>query len=348
MSESSLPPLVTNPPRPPPATPPLTVVQNQIALYGYAILFLLGFLGHTSSLLIFLRPTLNRISTSCLFIALTISDSIYLLVSIYDFLNIGLKLRDASVDASAMCRFRHFIQWTAMCCNAWFLVAIAVDRWIRVRFPFKSKQLCTPRKALLVALAIVILCAGFNAHTLSPSYGQLPAGVMTVCGPRPTNAVYNTFVRQIWPTMFSLAQTILPVVLLLAFSIDTCRRLTRTTVARRQRSSLDQQILVLMLVTIALFVATTLPAGLFNILLTPVLRGFMNQVQLLELSSIVTLIATINYTLDFYLHCLTSRLFRQELLRVFKPPGRNSQVAFTTNSMRINATPMTITRIQVQ
>lgn len=131
-------------PRPGPPAPPITVIQNQIALIGYALLFILGSFGHASSFLIFLRPTLFRVSTSCLFIALTISDSVYVLLSIYDFINIGLQIRDASLDPSAICRFRNYIQWTAMCCSAWLLVAIATDRWIRVRFPFKSKEICTP------------------------------------------------------------------------------------------------------------------------------------------------------------------------------------------------------------
>jgi hypothetical protein len=118
MNATSLPLLVTinlgpGPGSGPPA-PPITAFENQLALFGYAILFIVGSFGHTSSFLIFLRPTLYRISTSCLFIALTISDSVSLLVSIYDFINIGLKIRDSSLNPSATCRFRNYIQWTAM------------------------------------------------------------------------------------------------------------------------------------------------------------------------------------------------------------------------------------------
>ena len=252
-----------------------------------------------------------------------------------------------------MCRFRDYIQWTAMCCNAWLLVGIVTDRWIRVRFPFKSKQICTPRNALIATMIIIILCAGFNAHILEPDYGQLPAGVVTVCGPKPTNAVYNTFVRKIWPTIFSCVQTLVPVILLVIFSIDTFRRIVRQTAnqntrAVRRRNQLDNQMLLIMLATITLFVATTLPLGLFNILLTPVLTGPLNQTQLLQLTSIVTFIAAINYTLDFYIHCLTSRLFRQELLHIFKCQNRNTQIGITTNTLRMNPTGLTMTQVQAR
>ncbi|CAF1050782.1 unnamed protein product [Rotaria sordida] len=92
-----------SPQGPPLSASPITVIQSNIALFGYALLFILGLFGHTNSFLIFLRPILNHISTNCLFIALTISDSIYFLLSFYDFINIDLQTRDTSVNRSAMC-----------------------------------------------------------------------------------------------------------------------------------------------------------------------------------------------------------------------------------------------------
>ena len=56
---------------------------------GYSFTFLLGFLGNAASLLTFSRPTLRKISTGCLFIALAISDILYLLMCIFDYLEFG-------------------------------------------------------------------------------------------------------------------------------------------------------------------------------------------------------------------------------------------------------------------
>jgi hypothetical protein len=102
-----------------------------------------------------------------------------------------------------------------------------------------------------------------------------------------------------------------------------------------------------MFATITLFVATTLPLGLFNILLTPVLRGPMNQIELLELSSIVTFIGTINYTLDFYIHCLTSRLFRKELMNIFKCQHRNNRIQTITNTLQVKPTGFPMTQNEI-
>ncbi|CAF1216927.1 unnamed protein product [Didymodactylos carnosus] len=335
----------------PPGMPTLTTLQSDVALYGYPLLYILAIVGHTSSLLIFLRPTLRHVSTSCLFIALTISDSVYLLVSIYDFINTGFRRPDSSADPSATCRLRTFVQSTFMCCNAWLLVTISADRWARVRFPFKSKQKCTRRNALLVIIGILIAAAGLNGHFLVPQiFGRLPAGVMTVCGASMVNPNYFQFFRRTWPILFSCLQTLIPVILLLIFSLDTFRRLARNSIVQdrarsRRRAYLDKQMLLIMLTSITLFAITTVPVGLYNILQPTVLRSLMTQTQQLELFSICTFVAGISYTIGFYLHCLTSPLFRQEFMHVIKWGRSRGRVVPITETDRMTGTVATVTRV---
>ncbi len=69
---------------------PVAVVRlYQIA---YPITFLLGFIGNTASLITFSRSTLRKVSTGCLFIMLATSDTLYLLMCIFDFVEFGLKV----------------------------------------------------------------------------------------------------------------------------------------------------------------------------------------------------------------------------------------------------------------
>lgn len=69
--------------------PTLVVQFYQIA---YPITFILGFFGNIASLITFSRLTLRRVSTGCLFIALAISDTLFLVGSIFDFVEIGLQV----------------------------------------------------------------------------------------------------------------------------------------------------------------------------------------------------------------------------------------------------------------
>jgi hypothetical protein len=197
---------------PPPGGPPpdgpggggstttvITNLQRNLALYGYILLFLFGFFGHINSIIIFLRRTLRSVSTSCLFICVTISDIIYLSVCIYDFLytGIGLSPVDSQTNpdlSNALCRFRSFIQSVAMCSSAWLLLTIAIDRWLRIRFPFKVKKFCTIRRILLGVLVVLICAIALNSHLLLSSFGSLSG--TNICGPV-VSTTYSFFYRQV-------------------------------------------------------------------------------------------------------------------------------------------------------
>jgi hypothetical protein len=68
------------------------VIVVQFYRIGYPLTFLLGFFGNTASLFTFSRPTLRKVSTGCLFIVLAVSDMLYLMVCILDFLEFGLQV----------------------------------------------------------------------------------------------------------------------------------------------------------------------------------------------------------------------------------------------------------------
>ena len=91
-------------------------VVIQFYQYGYPITFLLGFLGNIASLLTFFRPSLRKVSTGCLFIALAISDLCYLFICIFDFLEFGLKvsqdmfISSSSIDFLCSHRFHSMVE----------------------------------------------------------------------------------------------------------------------------------------------------------------------------------------------------------------------------------------------
>ncbi|CAF5029936.1 unnamed protein product [Rotaria magnacalcarata] len=64
----------------------------QLYEYGYLVAFLIGFPGNIAGLLTFPRPTLRKVSTGCLFITLAISDILYLLMCLFDFLEFDLQI----------------------------------------------------------------------------------------------------------------------------------------------------------------------------------------------------------------------------------------------------------------
>ena len=134
---------------PPPDLGSFTIssLQRNLILYGYLTVFLFGFFGHSISIAIFRRQTLRKVSTSILFIYMTISNGIYLFSCFYNFLFLGLNIPTTNRNMmNQLCRVYSFIQYFCMCCTVWLLLTITIDRWIRIRFPCRVKQLCTRKR----------------------------------------------------------------------------------------------------------------------------------------------------------------------------------------------------------
>lgn len=162
----------------------ISPIQRYIALYGYLFLFLFGFFGHATSITIFLRRTLRNVSTSCLFICMTASDFVYLLTCFFNFIFLGLSVPTTNTNLmNQLCRVYTLFQYFAMCCTSWLLLAITIDRWLRIRFPFRVKQICTRNRVLIGACIIVICSILLNFHLALPSIGVVPGSTACTAGP---------------------------------------------------------------------------------------------------------------------------------------------------------------------
>jgi hypothetical protein len=88
-----------------------------------------------------------------------------------------------------------------MCSSSWLLLAISIDRWLRIRRPFQVKKLCTRRRVLFGAVIILICAIALNSHLLLPSLGSLTG--TGICGPV-SGATYSFFFRQVSLYIFEM------------------------------------------------------------------------------------------------------------------------------------------------
>lgn len=318
---------------------------STVYLYGYLILLSVGFVGNAFQIATFSRKTMRHISTGVMFLALSISDTIYLCLCPYLLVVYGFKLPDQS-DYARTCQFRHFLTYLTTNFSAWMLVAsecaplcektepecnlivsVALDRWIRSQFPVKAQQICQPRTAIYVILIALLLDCALHVHLLTPMFGQSAPGVTTSCNANDAYPTYVYFYSRIWPVMTTFSVTIVPASCMvfslvgIAVSIKTRRnrilpasQRTATHVEKHRARYLHRQMLILMFVTLALFFFTTLPAALYRFVTSTlgVQQPFAFKVFL---SAILAILTTSNYTLNFYLHSLTSTLFRKEFVK---------------------------------
>ncbi|CAF5150510.1 unnamed protein product, partial [Rotaria sp. Silwood1] len=127
-----------------------------------------------------------------------------------------------------------------------------MDRWLRVQFPFRVKELCTKKRVLIGAFIILIFSIALNSHLLLPSLGVVPGAI--ACAPNPmSNPTYQYFYTEIWPILITTLQIVLPTTLLLIFSIKMFIGLHHQQQKKQQlkqgrrRTFLDRQMLIIML-----------------------------------------------------------------------------------------------------
>ena len=94
--------------------------SSNIFLYGFISILVVGFIGNTCQILTFSRKTMRNISTGVFFLALSISDTMYLLLSIYTVIIYGFQIPDRS-DYARTCQLRHFIHYLTTNFSAWML-----------------------------------------------------------------------------------------------------------------------------------------------------------------------------------------------------------------------------------
>ena len=94
--------------------------SSRIFLYGLISILIVGYIGNTCQIITFSRKTMRNVSTGVLFLAVSISDTMYLLTSIYVLITYGFQIADRSVYGRT-CQFRHFTNTVTTNFSAWIL-----------------------------------------------------------------------------------------------------------------------------------------------------------------------------------------------------------------------------------
>lgn len=96
-------------------------VASNIFRYGYLTVMCIGFFGNTCQIITFSRKTMRHVSTGVFFLALSISDLMYLLLCTYVLVIFGFQQSDQS-NQTISCRIRHFSNNLATNFSAWMLM----------------------------------------------------------------------------------------------------------------------------------------------------------------------------------------------------------------------------------
>ena len=228
-----------------------------------------------------------------------------------------------------VCKSLIFVSNAGAASSAWILVAMTTQRAVSVAWPHRVNVLCTRRRSWWIILTIVVFFCLVYSHML---YGF---GIFPSKGHACTlvSRSYELFFRNVWLKIDMFLYSLLPfawlflsnsvLVLKLRRSVkDAGNELTTTDTQQASREKNANSVTLTAIVVSLVFVVLTSPMAFYNFFtfVSPIAnRTDVNNNYLafhIFLNDVFYMLLYFNYSVNFYLYCLTGERFRRELREI--------------------------------
>ena len=294
---------------------------EETSRYIYAILFpmifFFGLIGNILSTVIFSISKLNLPSCGVYFLLLSIYDSLALIGGLHHCLKIGYRLHLPNVW---YCRARNFLLYTAMDMTSWMVVAISIDRFLKVKYPLQARLHATRRRSIIVSCILTVVFVLKNIHLTTAFIGNPNSNAADNCDANPEYPTYVFFFSTVWPWIDLATHALVPFLIVTACNAFIIYDRYRRHLQFQQRN-LDRSIITLLLVSAISVIVCNLPITLLAVIYPYISISYdSNEVydrtafafDLLRLPSYASL------ALNFYLYSYHSILFRQQVILLFR------------------------------
>ena len=245
------------------------------------------------------------------------------------------------------CKLHALFTYIPIHCSAWILVAITAERVISVFFPFRSREIVTCRRALLLLAGIVVCVTGLDLHSLwtysiyTDTYGHISC----TAGP---NQSYHDFYTKYFVWIDAFVASYIPFCVMLISNIAIIIKLTQARIKRKShmnvhmKSSSGRGSMTLVLLTLNfVFLITTSPSVIF-LSFQETFRGdgSPHAMSKFYLAYVITgVLSYCNSALNFVLYCLTGSRFRRDMAALFcrRHIGKDTSVSKSNRTSITNA-----------
>ena len=309
---------------------PQEKVTHTIWKISSPIVMTLGTIGNTLAIVVLSKKKMRRMPSSLFLFVLAVSDLLMLYIGllrrcikVYN----DIDIRDFTLTG---CKVHIFLVYFIKHFSAWLLVAVALERFISVWFPFRAKTICTHRNAALGVCAIAVALVGIHLHffwTQGERIVHIANSNRTrryACNQREK---FDDFLNQIWSGLEASIFTYIPFTIMLLCNILIIFRLARARLQRRRlgATSHGSHDSIRMTTMTGMLLSATFT---FLILNTPVSLYLSGQSTFwkeerrrnhnFEIFWVITQqLMYLNNAINFFLYFISSPRFRQELKKLF-------------------------------
>ncbi|NWJ08347.1 GALR2 protein, partial [Crypturellus undulatus] len=276
----------------------------------YLLIFLVGTVGNCLVLAVLLRNGQVNNTTNLFILNLGVADLCFILFCVP--FQATIYTLEGWVFGPFLCKAVHFFIFLTMYASSFTLATVSLDRYLAIRYPLHSRELRTPRNALLAICLIWALSFVFSGPYLS-YYQEFQVANLTVCHP-----IWEISRRKVMDICTFVFSYIIPVLILSLTYVRTIRYLWRSVDPLQDMSEskkAKRKVTTMIIIVAVLFCLCWLP---HHLVILCVWFGYfpLNHVTYV-LRILSHLISYANSCVNPIVYALVSKHFRKGFKKIF-------------------------------
>ncbi|XP_060553633.1 neuromedin-U receptor 2-like [Ruditapes philippinarum] len=327
--------------------------MNTAQYFVCPTLFVVGIVGNICTVLTVSRAQFHQMTSRFILYALAVSDSLLLFTNPFNqqFMT-KLWMLDVRALSKTGCKFFFVMYRTGKMSSSWFIVLVAVERFVAIMFPLKAKQFLTKTTvctAVFIIYSVMISVSGiwtFSTDIVNETC------MSDVTSPN-TKSLHKSFV-----IVGAMCYSIIPIIILLILTPLIIVKLCRSQYHRKvlqhnniDRSAKDTSRVTVMLIGIVItYIVCVTPISLVLILTFWTNEPFFSskKIEYIILAGVAMSFEQLNHSSNFFVYILCCRQFRQRFVRMVCW-SRNSVLATDTSaSIPTNTEFLKDTKLETQ
>ncbi|XP_061162897.1 growth hormone secretagogue receptor type 1-like [Saccostrea echinata] len=308
-------------------------ISKLILLYVSPFILFFGVFGNLLSFIV-LQHQRKKVSTYFYLSILSIVDLGVLLTGLTRIWGEQLTGKDIQDFSDLTCKLSIFFGHLFSYASVWIIIAVTVERFVVVKYPFRNLSKCRMRKAKISCAIIFTVICIINVHFLVLAEIQVKNGVPK-CAIIPSS---SALMHDIWPWIDAAVYSFLPFSILVVLNSvivhSICkakkRRIRMMSFNRRsvespsisKFSKENRKTTVMLLALSCAFLLTTLPMNVAIIISSfwnnSVNRTFEELAKLHLVKAIAEMLMYINHSINFLFYCALGEKFRRAMFKIVR------------------------------
>ena len=337
------------------STTPATCLTSFETVYVYNwILFVVGLLGNTLSIIIMNRARMRSNTTSITITTLAVADTLTLLLKC---LQTHLKHVQA---VHSNCYLIEYFTHVCVLSSIWIIVWMTMERAVAVWWPLQISNWPTKVILIIIFTCTIVIFSLINIHFLI-AYEAKPNQPWSCSLKASFNK--NSYIKIYYYWIKSLFYSWIPLTLILTTNFMIVFAIFRASKARelllnnsnpsnkytgyvkKKRTIIgrnDRQLTIMLLLVSLIFVILTLPFSINQLYIRFKSKRTLETCFEKDFNRLVILLADLNHAINFILYCLCGQKFRKEVQRFLKEfccclfQGDNKEISVSGNRFNNN------------